>query len=237
MMSTWKAALAGLTMAAVAGAPALAQSDSGGKQPGEAPQPPQAQQGQMDPAQMVPGFTPDVLVGVLGAMGYRTELRTLEDGTTAVRAQSPEGIILFLEPRACNSGTCVGLQYRAFFRRDEPYTLQDVNLYNQRYAFMKSILLEDGRAYLGRYIIADYGIPLGNIAVNTSVFTALAAQFGEIVATGGGGGLEARFDADLPDSMSAMVPGGLTTSEPAMDMAHTDAIDFGSITDDMVNER
>jgi len=49
--------------------------------------------------------------------------------------------------------------------------------FNQRYAFSRAYLTQDGKPALQRYLTADYGIVRGNLAVNLLVFANQAERF------------------------------------------------------------
>lgn len=52
-----------------------------------------------------------------------------------------------------------------------------IERFNQRYAFSRAIVTEDGRPALQRYLTADYGFVRGNLAVNLLVFANQAERF------------------------------------------------------------
>ena len=54
---------------------------------------------------------------------------------------------------------------------------RNVQLFNQRYAFSRASLTQDGRAALQRYLTADYGFIRGDLAVNLLVFATQAERF------------------------------------------------------------
>lgn len=53
--------------------------------------------------------------------------------------------------------------------------------FNQRYAFSRAFVSEDGRPALQRYLTADYGFVRGNLAVNLLVFANQADRFADEV--------------------------------------------------------
>lgn len=52
-----------------------------------------------------------------------------------------------------------------------------IQAFNQRYAFSRGYLAQDGRPALQRYLTADYGFVRGNLAVNLLVFANQAERF------------------------------------------------------------
>lgn len=53
----------------------------------------------------------------------------------------------------------------------------NIQSFNQRYAFSRAYLTQDGKPALQRYLTADYGIIRGNLAVNLLVFADQAERF------------------------------------------------------------
>ncbi len=102
-----------------------------------------------------------------------TETQT-KDGDAQLRARFSDGRIIVATPRACTGGNnCRGLSMRAFWRPDpdrSPAEVQAiVNEYND-IAVAFGLVTNDNWIRLSYYIIADYGMPQGNLRVSTRVF-------------------------------------------------------------------
>ncbi len=184
------------------------------------------------PEQIVASFAIPDLNGLLDELGYEHEAGTLPSGAAVIRVTAPDGLAFYLQPRACDADRCAGLSITAAFRGPAPFDPAMITAYNLRYVFMKGVLLPDGGALLGRYIIADYGIPRGNIAVNIAAFVNMAGEFGQSGEPGGQPNTGGAVEAGLSSGVSAFtgrpltVPGTGVHGDP---FAGFDEIDAGMV--------
>ncbi len=189
------------------------------------------------PEQIASDFSLETLSGILTEMGFQYAQQSTPNNTTMLRVTGPSGLIFFIEPRACNSGRCVGLSMNALYQRSNPYAYEEINAYNDRYVFMKSMRLNDGSALLSRYVTADFGIPRGNIAINITVFNNLASRFPEDVDSLGQdqGQVSASAADAMPDVPSAMgfASSGASKEKPGVHAVPGTSI--SEITEDMIN--
>ena len=133
-------------------------------------------------ARVLPAFSHGTIEPVLSAIGARFQ----RSGTAA----KPELLVTFANNRkavlsmdACNvKGTaCKALSIQSYWtpiaNAPPERTTRAIEGFNQRYAFAKAFMTEDGRPALQRYLTADYGVVRGNLAVNLLVFARQADQF------------------------------------------------------------
>ena len=117
------------------------------------------------------GVLPDVslrtIQPLLQEMGAETEIRTINyEEFMFVRLN---GRFLRLKSRVCSNGVsgCAGLWITAFINGETPDT-QMINAFNTGSPPTRATL-QGGSVILDRYLIADYGITRGSLAVNFSV--------------------------------------------------------------------
>lgn len=132
-------------------------------------------------AQMLPSFSYGTIEPVLVAIGARYQ----RSGS----ADAPQLLVSFANDRkavlalsACDgAGACKGLSIQSYWtpiaNSPPERTARAIDAFNQRYAFAKAFIVEDGRPALQRYLTADYGFLRGNLAVNLLVFSRQADQF------------------------------------------------------------
>ena len=130
----------------------------------------------------VANFDVQNVIPILQEMGLSIEGRTDDSGNKLLLAQASSGLRFALIPVACQNGAnsgCVGMNMLALFPQAPQ---RDVNSFNYRYAFVSAgVHPTNSTSYVSRYMIADYGIPKGNIASNIYNFIALAEQFSKVV--------------------------------------------------------
>ncbi|MFZ5619241.1 MAG: YbjN domain-containing protein [Pseudomonadota bacterium] len=137
-----------------------------------------------NPRGMVANFDPVNLGPVLTELGIVWQERKTVDGMTFIAASIGASLNFNIVPAAClgpNSTNCVGAYFLTMFSGGA--NPQSVSAFNQKYWFTSAGIQSDGSgAYLGRYDIADYGIPRGNIASSIGSYFALAQRFRDEIA-------------------------------------------------------
>ncbi len=150
-----------------------------------APASAQVTAGRFNPAapenrQVVPAFTYASVESVLTQIGARFERRgTAERLALAVTfPNNRQAAILF---GSCEAQGCKAISIQSVWTRPEalpPERLAaGIQTFNQRYAFSRGFVTQDGRPALQRYLTADYGFIRGNLAVNLLVFANQAERF------------------------------------------------------------
>lgn len=133
--------------------------------------------------QLLRNYDVETLVPILQELGMKWEGRTGPTGKILL-VTSPDGLKFVMVPTACQAGAnqgCVGLNMIALFSGNADY--RTVNSFNYRYAFSSAGIDDSGTAYIGRYEIADYGVPKGNLIVSMAVFLSQAGYFGDTLNT------------------------------------------------------
>ncbi len=135
-----------------------------------------------DAGKPIANFDIQNIYPILQEMGIAYEGRVDEEGNQLLLAQASSGLKFALVPAACLNGAnsgCVGMNVIALFP-EAPQ--RDVNSFNYRYAFTSAgVNPSSGASYISRYVIADYGIPKGNIASNLYNFIAQAEMFQKVI--------------------------------------------------------
>lgn len=132
-------------------------------------------------------------------------------GQPSIGVRTARGAAIVLQPRACNEGKCVGLSFMGLFGTS--VGAERANAFNQGPVVAKLASFND-RSILFHYVIADYGIDRGNLAVNLLVMEAAIGAFQEFISQGQG--VEVSFAPLLPEDtvnddhgQSAFVDNGL----------------------------
>ena len=120
-----------------------------------------------NPRGIVPSVSLSDVAPVLEEMGAQVEIGSGENaGAMLVRYQ---GRVLIFRERACRSaGVCYGLQMVAKITASTDFNT--VNQFNTGSPPTRAVLV-GGDLFLDRYLIADFGITRGSLAVNVAVFT------------------------------------------------------------------
>jgi hypothetical protein len=134
------------------------------------------------PNKVLPGFDVNQIAEIAGEIGYENTVVTWSDKTQGVEIDTDAGTF-YATPEVCKEGACYGLAISALFGPDTNVPLSAINYFNHHREFTKAYSHE-GRLYLTRYEIADFGIPKGNIAHNMSNFVAIATDFADFLTTG-----------------------------------------------------
>jgi putative sensory transduction regulator len=153
-----------------------------------------------DAGKPIANFDIQNIYPILQEMGISYEGRADDEGNKLLIAQASSGLKFAVVPAACLNGAnsgCVGMNVIALFP-EAPQ--RDVNSFNYRYAFTSAgINPANNASYISRYVIADYGIPKGNIASNLYNFIAQAEMFQKVI---GGARKTVALEAD-PNDLAA----------------------------------
>jgi len=132
--------------------------------------------------QVLPTFNYGTVEGVLTAVGARFERRGTPDrpALAVTFANNRRAAIIF---GSCErqGAACKALSIQAVWARPAGMTPEqlaaNIQRFNQRYAFSRAFIAQDGRPALQRYLTADFGFIRGNLAVNLLVFASQLERF------------------------------------------------------------
>lgn len=129
-----------------------------------------------DPGELVPNFNPETLMSVMREFGGETELLEIGNRPT-VGVKLDSGAKFLMTPTACalDTGDCRGVSIRALFTGANA-TTASVNRFNQLGTIPKTVL-EGDRVVIYHYLIADYGIPRGNLDSHIGVLEFTISQY------------------------------------------------------------
>ena len=153
-----------------------------------------------DPRRVLNGFQLADMQNVGAEIGYQTEVVRGNDDSIFLKYTTGEGNVFFVAPAVCDQTTCYGLDIYTFFGSDAGVPLSALNFFNYYRAFTKTFS-QNGTIILSRYIIADFGIPKGNIASNLTNFVGVAKDFDTFLRQGAGG--NAYSVTSLEDSITS----------------------------------
>ncbi|TXC69042.1 YbjN domain-containing protein [Sphingorhabdus soli] len=130
-------------------------------------------------------FTLQNVQSVLRGLGAKTSVLE-NNGQPFVRAEMESGLIAIYQPTACTDGSdCAGLNIMAAWDRPKGWSdaklLKALSDFENEYSFIKAGVLNDGSIYVQRYVICDFGTFAGNIRVEATTFSSIAAAFSKIV--------------------------------------------------------
>ena len=119
---------------------------------------------------------------VLTAIGARSERRgSAERPALAITFPNNRRAAIIFTSCERQGAVCKAISIQAVWNRPEalpPERLAaSIQQFNQRYAFSRAFLTQDGRPALQRYLTADYGFVRGNLAVNLLVFANQSERF------------------------------------------------------------
>ena len=137
-----------------------------------------------NPARITNTFQNEEIAAIANELGYDTTLLTGDDGKKVLVVEMPTGGI-FVFPQVCETKAprCLQVEWLAIFDvKDTPISV--INAYNDRQGFARAFQHE-GKVFLSRQEIADFGIPIGNIAVSLGVFAKLTDNFAAFLASSG----------------------------------------------------
>jgi hypothetical protein len=129
-----------------------------------------------DNGQLLPAFTITNVGSVLGSVGARFQRTGSDPASPSLLAVFPNKRRALITLSSCERGAtaCKALSIQSFWTKLEKAppekTALAIEAFNQKYAFAKAYVTEDGRPSLQRYLTADYGFVRGNLAVNLLVF-------------------------------------------------------------------
>ncbi len=132
--------------------------------------------------QVLPAFNYTTVEVVLNQIGARHERRSTADrpALAITFANGRRAAIIF---GSCErqGAACKAISIQAVWPRPAAIPADrlaaSVQGFNQRYAFSRASLTQDGRPALQRYLTADYGFIRGDLAVNLLVFATQAERF------------------------------------------------------------
>ena len=129
-------------------------------------------------------FEPASVESVVRAMGHKAEKAQTKAGQTYLRVTAKGGLKFNMRFRACTAGTvnkCKGLSMSAVWSKPERFSVADMasrtRKFNNKYDFIKAGMFDNGRPYILRYTIADYGTNQGNIRAEIANFVAIGSKF------------------------------------------------------------
>ena len=139
----------------------------------------------VDAHQIVASFTLENLATAAAGVGYKFEALADSNGTKALGVTAPDGLKFIAQPSACQKPgqqSCAGLTIFALWSGATPSDLLD--RFNLHHTFT-SVFNATSNTILQRYEIADFGIPIGNVASNFANFDKMAQLLVTFVKSGG----------------------------------------------------
>lgn len=132
--------------------------------------------------QVLPTFNYATVEAVLTAIGATSQRRGSADrpALAVSFSNNRRAAIIF---GSCDRGgaACRAISVQAVWNRPANVSAEQlatsIQQFNQRYAFSRAFLTQDGRPALQRYLTADYGFIRGNLAVNLLVFADQSQRF------------------------------------------------------------
>jgi len=145
----------------------------------------------LDPHTMLSTFTVENLMSTAAALQYQAEPLQDSEGHKAIGIIASNGVKMIAQPTACqqpNQGQCYGLSIFGIFNDSNGTKppVEALNYFNAYRSFTKAYSDTDN-VYLSRYEIADFGIPMGNVASNMTNYAAVAETFIKFLTSGGTG--------------------------------------------------
>lgn len=134
-------------------------------------------------SQAVTGFNASEILAAGRALGMTAATQRLSDGTEVLQFAS-KNVVFFAQRTVCKETTCQGLALYAQYNPGFDLALETFNAFNAAQGIVSAAKVEQS-AILKRYLIADYGTYLGNIASDLYNFEIRSKSFVEL-ATGGG---------------------------------------------------
>jgi hypothetical protein len=132
--------------------------------------------------QVLPTFNYQTVETVLAAINARFERRGTAD-RPILQVTFPNGRHAAILFGSCErqGAACKAISIQSVWIRPGNVPADrlaaNIQAFNQRYAFSRAYLTQDGKPALQRYLTADYGIIRGNLAVNLLVFANQAERF------------------------------------------------------------
>ncbi|MEM6415851.1 MAG: hypothetical protein AAF720_14470 [Pseudomonadota bacterium] len=154
-----------------------------------------------NPGAIVADFDYESIKPVLSDLNITATQAVDENGRRYIEASAGSSFVFNIMPSACldhqRHKQCAGAHFISVFK-GKRINLQSVAAFNQQFAFSTAGVLPGGRdAYLGRYEIADYGIPRGNLASSIAGFIYLSERFRSEILTSDVTAARSGFADDL----------------------------------------
>ena len=132
----------------------------------------------------VASYSFQTIAPVLQAIGTQAQTAQSEDGATYLKVTSPNGFGFNIALAACTDKAqqqCRGMALAAIWDAENKFTsaqvAQNTQAFNLKYRFTSSGVRADGRPYIQRYAIADFGTNQGNIRAEIEAFIAIGSIF------------------------------------------------------------
>jgi hypothetical protein len=129
-------------------------------------------------------FSPAAVEPVLSAMGHKAERAQTKSGKTYLRVAAKNGLKFNLHFTACGDGAedkCKGISLSAVWTKPDRFSITDMasrtRKFNNKYNFINASMFDNGKPYILRYAIADYGTNQGNIRSEIANFIAIGSKF------------------------------------------------------------
>ena len=129
-------------------------------------------------------FEPASVESVLRAMGHKAKVARTNAGKTYLQVSAKGGLKFNMHFTACAAGTtdkCKGLSMSAVWSKPDRFSVADLasrtRKFNNKYNFIKASMYDNGRPFILRYTIADYGTNQGNIRAEIANFVAIGSKF------------------------------------------------------------
>ena len=132
----------------------------------------------------VPFFNPASVEPILRAMGHKATKARTKSGKSYLQVTAKNGLKFNVHFAACADTTvkkCKGLSMSAFWGKLQRFSISETadraRKFNNKYNFIKASVFDNGKPYILRYTIADYGTNQGNIRAELANFVALGSKF------------------------------------------------------------
>jgi hypothetical protein len=136
----------------------------------------------IDPAKIIPYFDAQSVDATLGTVTGNHLATVTPDGENIITAYAPDGLQFTIHFRQCDQASavrCKALQLLTSWSLEgREADLQNMLPQFQRsHLFVNSGILEDGRPYMTRIIVAEHGLAQGNLAAEIRNFLSDASAF------------------------------------------------------------
>lgn len=142
-----------------------------------------AQVTSFNPRTVIPHFDKESLDRIAAQVGpSKTEWRQIGDGEQTLVITMESGVMILVKPSGCGSGRCVGLSLTGLWQKDEGESDASIHAKLAEFndtAVPTAFLYSNGLIALTQYVIADYGMPQGNIVETLKVFDAYAQRLSQ----------------------------------------------------------
>jgi hypothetical protein len=136
----------------------------------------------IDPAKIIPYFDVSTIDATLKTVTGNHLATVTPSGENIITAYAPNGLEFTVHFSQCDEKIpvrCKALQLLTSWSLDgQKLNLQNiVPAFQRSHLFVNSGILEDGRPYIARIVIADQGLAQGNLATEIRNFTSDATEF------------------------------------------------------------